>query len=277
MSRSWTFAVDRPKRRHSLGELSQKSRTSSAVDLGKEYKNLASARAKEANLRADLNASELRWRRAKQTYLRTRGQYEKAIDPSKTTVDPSSSTLANLRKLFEVDRAYLETQAVEVTRQRKTFEQVQLVLQNNESRFVEAARQMMQLDPFHAPSPMVIFTEVSTRPHNGNEGNGRPEAQLDNRSTNLYEEKAQADIFGERLADLEYDYNAAFDSRNLRRDHDEPLCIADEQFEATIEQEQMKILQDLDKANEKVEEMRAICDVAGLRSNVADHDDTVPP
>lgn len=49
--------------------------------------------------------------------------------------------------------------------------------------------------------------------------------------------------------------------------------IADEQFEATIEQEQMKILQDLDKANGKVEEIRAICDAAGFRSNVADHDD----
>lgn len=42
-------------------------------------------------------------------------------------------------------------------------------------------------------------------PHKGNKGNGRSEAQLDNRLTNSNEKEAQADIFGKRLADLEYD------------------------------------------------------------------------
>lgn len=278
-SRSWTFAVDRPapiNRRRSLGELSQVSRTSSTVDLGKQYKSWASARAEEAKLRAEFNASELRWRRAKQTYLRTRKQYEKAIDPSKTSVDPSSNTLANLRELFELDRAYLETQAVEVTRRRKTLEEVQQDLQNNVTLFMEAARRTMQQDPYRALSPMVISPEVPMMPHNGIE---RSEPQLDSRLTKLYEKEAQANIFGERLADLEYDYNAALDSREYRRDHDEPLSTTDEQFEATIEQERVKILQGLDEATKEVIEMKAICDAAGLdveahRSNVADPDNS---
>lgn len=278
-SRSWTFAVDRPaliNRPRSLGELSQVSRTSSTVDLGKHYKSWATARAEEAKLRAEFNASELQWRRAKQTYLRTRKQYEKAIDPSKTSVDPSSNTLANLRELFELDRAYLETQAVEVTRRRKTLEEVQQDLQNNVTLFMEAARRTMQPDPYRALSPMVISPEVSMMPHNGIE---RSEPQLDIRLTKLYEKEAQANIFGERLADLEYDYNAALDSREYRRDHDEPLSTTDEQFEATIEQERVKILQGLDEATKEVVEMKAICDAAGLdveahRSNVAYPDNT---
>ena len=113
-------------------------------------------------------------------------------------------------------------------------------------------------------------------PHNGIE---RSEPQLDSRLTTLYEKEAQANIFGERLADFEYDYNAALDSREYRRDHDEPLSTTDEQFEATIEQERGKILQGLDEATKEFEEMKAICDAAGLdieahRSNVVDHDDT---
>lgn len=276
-SRSRTFAVDRPtlvNRPRSLGDLSQVSGTSSTVDLGKQYKSWASARVEEARLRTEFNASELQWRRAKQAYQRTKKQYEKAIDPSKTSVDPSSSTLANLRELFELDRAYLETQAVEVTRRRKTLEDVQQNLQNNETLFMEAARRTMQPQPLRALSPIVISPEVSMMAHNGN---GRPEPQLDDRLTRLYEKEAQASIFGERLADLEYDYNAALDSREYRRDHDEPLSTTDEQFEATIEQERVKILKDLGEATEEVEEMKAICDAAGLdieahRSNVVDHD-----
>ncbi|GAB7326376.1 hypothetical protein MBLNU13_g10407t1 [Cladosporium sp. NU13] len=277
-SRSWTFAIDRPaliNRPRSLGELSQVSRTSSTVDLGKQYKNWSTARVEEARLRTEFNASESRWRRAKQTYQRTKKQYEKAIDPSKTSVDPFSNTLVNLRELFELDRAYLETQAVEVTRRRKTLEEVQRNLQNNETLFMEAARRTMQPDPFRTLSPTVISPEVSMMPQNGN---GRLGPQLDNRLTKLYEKEAQANIFGERLADLEYDYNAALDSREYRRDHDEPLSTTDEQFEATIEHERVEILQDLDKATKEVEEMKAICDAAGLdveahRSNVANHND----
>jgi hypothetical protein len=282
-SRSRSLPTNRPtlkNRPRSLGALSQVSQTSSNVELGKQYKSWASARAQEARLRAEFNEAELRWRRAKQTYQRTRKQYEKAIDPSKTNVDPSSQELANLRELFGLDRAYLETQAVEVTRRKQTLEAVQRDLQHNETRFIEAARQTMQPELFRAPSPMILPPEVSMIIY---DGMGKPELpipQLDGRLTRYYEKEAQANIFGERLADLNYDYNEALTAREFRRDHDEALSTTDEQFEAGFRQDRAKVEKDLDDATEQVRELKAACDSAGLdveahRSNVVDSDDTV--
>ena len=278
-SRSWDFAIDRPpliNRPRSLGELSQVSRTSSTVDLGKQFKSWASVRAEEARLRGEFNAAEHRWRRAKQTYQRTRQQYEKAIDPSKTSVDPSSKELANLRELFELDRAYLETQAAEVSRRKKTLEEVQQDLQNNETLFMEAARRTVQPDSLRTRSPTIFSPETTFLPH---DGISRSEPQLDDRLTKLYDKEAQANIFGERLADLKYDYNEALDTREYRRDHDETLSTTDDQFEATFEDQRAKVFQDLEETTKEVQELRAACEAAGLdveahRSNVIDHDDT---
>ena len=281
-TRSWNLAKGRrpplQNRPRSLGELSEVSRTSSTTELGKQYKSWASSRADEARSRLEHNASELRWRHARQTYRQTKKQYEIAIDPYKNNAITSTPKLANLRELFELDRAFLEDQAIEFTRRRQNLEVVQQILQRNEMLFMEAARQTMQPDPYIVQSTYSDSQATHALPYDGNARLASPSLQIDSRLTDFYDKEAQMNISGERLADLNYDYNEALWMRQSRVDRGETLSVTDDDFEAQFELERIKTVQALDRATKEVEDSKAVCDAAGIdveahRSNVEDHDD----
>jgi hypothetical protein len=80
--------------------------------------------------------------------------------------------------------------------------------------------------------------------------------------------QAAVNSLGERLADHNYEYWNEVARRELLRDHEETLSVGDDEFEETLEREKNVILQELGKAIEEADQLKADCTSAG--ANVQD-------
>lgn len=86
-------------------------------------------------------------------------------------------------------------------------------------------------------------------------------------------------IYGEQLADFNYDHWTVLADRERRIDQEETLSVPDENFQADADPRREIITQALDKAIEDADELKAQCEAAGLdldpyRRNIWDLDDT---
>jgi hypothetical protein len=75
---------------------------------------------------------------------------------------------------------------------------------------------------------------------------------------------ADVSIFGERLAECNYEYWTAVSQREIRQDRDETLSVSEEDFERHWQIEKEIITRDLDSAIRDADELLAVCQKEGL-------------
>lgn len=78
---------------------------------------------------------------------------------------------------------------------------------------------------------------------------------------------ADVNIYGEQLADHNYDYWTSLDDRERRQDQDETLSITDEEFEADAQRRREIITKALDEAIDKADRLEAECKSLGIDLN----------
>ena len=82
---------------------------------------------------------------------------------------------------------------------------------------------------------------------------------------------ADVGVFGERLADCNYEYWTAVSQREMRQDQDETLSVADEDFERYWQNEKESITRDLDESIREADELLEACRKEGLVLDADEH------
>jgi hypothetical protein len=235
---------------------------SSVNRLDMQLKEMEQARAHVTQANAQLDASKQHWQQLRKDYRKSRIKYENAIDPF--GIHPGAvsinQNIAELRERFINDRSRLESHASDVRKIQRKLQAAQDSRSRAEFDFMKSARQWTR-------SPIVA---ESTFPPNSAQERSQvivpsvaSPSEVEFMLERYYSTVAAVDSLGERLADHDYEYWNEVARRELLRDHEESLSVGDDEFEETSEREKSDILQELSKAMEEANQLKADCVSAG--------------
>ena len=235
--------------------------------LSEKLKAIEASRNSKKRLRAELKTAIRRLKALRKAYHRSRASYDDAVDPlgsPKDTATPAQvgSKIAILRETSDRDREALEVHSSHVRSIQDAIRTTQRALDRSQLEFETIA---LQRPPREDSSPTT--TDVQTHTTNAPTSHHTPasSAQGDQPLLDKYLKRAaDVGIFGERLAECNYEYWAAVSQREMRQDRDETLSVPDEDFERYWQTEKEIITRDLDSAIHDADELLAMCQREGL-------------
>ena len=235
--------------------------------LSEKLKAIEASRDSKKRLRAELKTAIRQLKALRKAYHRSRASYDDAVDPlgsPKDTVTPAQvgSKIAILRETSDRDREALETHSNHVRSIQDAIRTTQRALDRSQLEFEAIA---LQRPPREDSSPTT--TDVQTHATSAPPSHHTPasSAQGDQPLLDKYLKRAaDVGIFGERLAECNYEYWAAVSQREMRQDRDETLSVPDEEFERYWQTEKEIITRDLDSAIHDADELLAMCQREGL-------------
>jgi len=234
--------------------------------LNKQLEAIDASRASRKSLRAELKTANRRLKALRKSYHRSRASYDDAVDPSGSLRDANpthiDSTIATLRDKSDRDREALEAHSGQIRNIQDALRTAQRALNRSQAEFEAMALQRpLKDDSSHAN------TDVQTNATNPPLSQHTPasSAQEEQPLLDKYLRRAaDVGIFGERLAECNYEYWTAVSQREMRQDRDETLSVSDEDFERHWQIEKEIITQDLDSAIQDADDLLAACQREGL-------------
>lgn len=235
--------------------------------LSEKLKAIEASRDGKKRLRAELKSAIRRLKALRKAYHRSRASYDDAVDPlgsPKDTATPAQvvSKIEILRETSDRDREALEAHSSHVRSIQDGIRTTQRALNRSQLEFEAIA---LQWPPREDSSPTT--TDVKTHVTNAPPSHHTPasSAQGDQPLLDKYLKRAaDVGIFGERLAECNYEYWAAVSQREMRQDRDETLSVPDEDFERYWQTEKDIITRDLDSAIHDADDLLAMCQREGL-------------
>ena len=242
--------------------------------LNYELEAIEALRTNRKSLMAELKTANTRLKALRKSYHRSRALYDNAVDPSGSLKDATStqidSNIATLRETSDRDRQALEVHSNEIRSIKNSIRTAQRALNRKQADFESIALRRppkddssrantdAQIDATNAPPPRPTPASL---------------VQGDQPLLDRYLERAaDVGIFGERLAELNYEYWTEVSQREMRQDRDETLSVSDEDFERYWQTEKEVITRDLDSAIRDADELLAACRTEGLVVEDNGHD-----
>jgi hypothetical protein len=235
--------------------------------LNKQLEAIEALRASKKSLRAELKTANRRLKPLRKAYHRSRASYDDAVDPSGSLKDAATpaqigSNIAILRETSDHDRQALETHSGQIRSIQEAIRTTQRALNRSQAEFQAIALQRPPTaDLSHTNTD--VQTDATTAPvshHTLASSDPGEQPLLDK----YLKRAADVGIFGERLAECNYEYWMAVSQREMRQDRDETLSVSDEDFERHWQSEKDIITQDLDSAIQDADELLAACQKEGL-------------
>lgn len=235
--------------------------------LSEKLEAIEASRDSKKRLRAELKTAIRRLKALRKAYHRSRASYDDAVDPlgsPKDTATPAQvgSKIAILRETSDRDREALEAHSSHVRSIQDAIRTTQRALDRSQLEFEALA---LQRPPREDSSPTTLDVQTHATDAPPSHHTPASSAQGDQLLLDKYLKRAaDVGIFGERLAECNYEYWAAVSQREMRQDRDETLSVSDEDFERYWQTEKEIITRDLDSAIHDADELLAICQREGL-------------
>jgi hypothetical protein len=246
--------------------------------LNKLLDAIETSRANRKSLRAELKIAKRRWKTLRKAYRRSRAVYDDAVNPFGSLQDTAhtrvDTNLSTLREASDRDRQAFEAYSGQIRIFQDAIRTTQRALNRSQTEFEEVAVRRMPED-----EPSRTSTDAQTETTNAPQSHHTPASstQGDQPLLDKYLKRAaDVGIFGERLADCNYEYWTAVSQREMRQDQDEELSETDEDFERYWQSEKEGITRDLDEAIREADNLLAACRKEGLvlEDSVPDQGDT---
>ena len=244
--------------------------------LNEKLEAIEASRASKKSLRAELKTANRRLKALRKAYHRSRASYDDAVDPSGSLKDSATpaqiaSKIAILRETSDRDRQALEAHSSHVRSIQDAIRTTQRALNRSQAEFEAIALQR----PLRDETPRAN-TDVQTDATNAppSQHTQASSAQEDQPLLDEYLKRAaDVGIFGERLAECNYEYWTAVSQREMRQDRDETLSISDEDFERYWQTEKEVITRDLDSAIHDADKLLVMCQREGLIAETEGQDE----
>lgn len=234
--------------------------------LNKQLEAIEATRLRRKSLRAELKVAKRRWKALEKAYHRSRTVYDDAVDPfgrvKDTTLRHINFDLHTLREAADRDRQALENYSGQIRSLQDTIRTTQRALSRSQAEFEAIAVQ-------HAPKDVSSHGKTDDQADISNAvlSHHTPPSstQGDHPLLDRYLQRAaDVGVFGERLAECNYEYWTAVSQREMRQDQDETLSVADEDFERYWQNEKESITRDLDESIREADELLEECRKEGL-------------
>lgn len=247
----------------SMEDLSRSKATASTATA--LFRLLEAARAHEATVKSKLQGEKLLWQQASKSYRKSQKSYEAAVNPSQAR-SSVNETIAEQRALSIDERGRMESKAADVRHIREKLHAARRSRELCERDFIAAARQWTKSTAIQGPSAERDLTTLETSSSQQAFHQTPPASILPNDSLlERYQQKiADVDVLGEKLAEQSYNYWEAFARRQLRQDRNEDLSWSDDDFQESSRRQKEAIEQELKRAMEEVEKLKATCSSAGI-------------
>jgi hypothetical protein len=243
--------------------------------LNEKLEAIDASRASKKTLRAELKTANRRLKALRKAYHQSRSLYDDAVDPFGSLNDAATpaqiaSDIAILRETSDHDRQALETHSSHVRSIQEAIRTTQKTLNRSQTEFQAIALQRPPIDePSHTNTDLQTDGTNAPPSHNTPASSAQGDQPLFDR---YLKRAADVGIFGERLAECNYEYWTAVEQRELRQDRDETLSVPDEDFERHWEIEKEIITRNLDSAIQDADELLAMCQKEGLVVEGDGHD-----
>lgn len=235
--------------------------------LNEKLKAIEASRAHKKTLRIELKTANRRLKVLRKAYHHSRASYDDAVDPFGSLKDTATSAqiasdIGILRERSDRDRQALEAHSIHVRSIQDAIRTTQRALNRSQNDFEAIALRR----PLRDESPRDntdLQTDATNAPHSHH--TPASSAQGDQSLLDRYLSRAaDVSIFGERLAECNYEYWTAVSQREIRQDRDETLSVSEEDFERHWQIEKEIITRDLDSAIRDADELLAVCQKEGL-------------
>lgn len=268
-------------RHRSLGSLSQTALTHSMPHNGKSaierFRHLKAARAHRTTLQYEFQVAKKRWKETNKAYHKARSLYEKvALNPFadfQPSGQPGHDSVAARSRLNRLETD-LESQCSNIRHIKGELQAARTSLERSERGFME----LMDNHPMRLEPQDVAYAAIPTHDRTQDvDLNAVPassdqappwDLQDDDSLRDAYFRRAaDVNIYGEQLADLNYDYWTTLADRERRQDQEETLSIPDDIFQADAERRREVITEALDEAIKYADKLKDQCLAAGLDLN----------
>jgi hypothetical protein len=234
--------------------------------LDKLLDAIETSRANRKSLRAEFKIAKLRWKTLRKAYHRSRAVYDDAVDPFGSLKDTAHTradmNLSALREASDRDRQAFEDYSGQIKSLQDAIRTTSRALNRNQAKFEAIAVRRVPED-----EPSRTSTDIQTETTNAPQSHHTPASSTQGDQTLLdryLKRAADVGIFGERLADCNYEYWTAVSQREMRQDQEEALSETDEDFERHWQSEKEDITRDLDEAIREADDLLAACRKEGL-------------
>jgi hypothetical protein len=241
--------------------------------MNKQYERLVRCRARCTALRSQSGAARKHWQRLLSQYHQITSAYETALDPYKSVSasSPQQQDVVVLRGyLIEIGKV-LEGQSFKIRIIRGDLHEAQIALEHCELEFMELARlSNSQSNPQSTSSTSAYThtthtTQPDRRPSWQTSGSSMPDPLA--LREEYFKWAADVNMYGEQLADHNYEYWTSLADRERRQDQEEVLSLADEDFEADAQKRRDFITRALDEAIDNADRLKAECEELGIDLN----------
>lgn len=246
------------------------------ISMDERYQRLVMSHARCSELESRSRSARKHWNELLSQYHESQLSFEVAVDPYKndSTSSAHPSEISTLHKRSMENSTALEAHSIvarsieQEYREARTaldseFTHLRLVFTSNPQSIISNS----------AYSNTTYATPPGRRPSWETSASSMPD-QTQSQMPNLealredyFKWAADVNIYGEQLADHNYDYWTSLDERERRQDQDETLSVTDEDFEADAQRRREIITKALDEAIDRADRLQNECKSLGIDLN----------
>jgi hypothetical protein len=246
------------------------------VFMDERFQRLVTSHARCSELEFRSRSAKKHWNELLSQYHQSQLRYEAAIDPYKddSTLSAHPSETSTFRKRLTDNGIALETHFTVVRNIERAYREAQTALDlefNHLGQIVPSDPQSIISNS--AYSNITYATQPDRRPSWETSASSMPDPtqnhmpDLEALREDYFKWAADVNIYGEQLADHNYDYWTSLEDRERRQDQDETLSVTDEDFEADAQRRREIITKALDEAIDKADRLKAECKSLGIDLN----------
>jgi hypothetical protein len=246
------------------------------VSMDGRFQRLVTSYARCSELEFQSRSAKKHWNELLSQYQQGQLRYEVAVDPYKddSTSSAHPSEISTLRKRLMDNSTALEAHFTIVRNIEREYREARtaLDLEFNHLRLIVPSNPQ-SITSNSAYSNTTYATKPDRRPSWETSASSMPDPtqnhmpDLEALREDYFKWAADVNIYGEQLADHNYDYWASLGDRERRQDQDETLSVTDEDFEADAQRRREIITKALDEAIEKADRLKAECKSLGIDLN----------
>lgn len=249
-----------------------------------QYGNLAASRARYTTLESQSDAARKDWEHLLKQYHQHQLHYEVAIDPYSHDSDSSNHLLgvSALRDRLVNSGRDLEAHSTKVKAIEREYQQARttfdlefarlivpsnarsgLIATSNSQSIASNSEYTHTTNTTQPDRRLSCPTPASSMPDPTN----NPESNFETLREDYFKWAADVNMYGEQLAEHNYDYWATRTDRERRQDQDEILLVTDEEFEANANRRRNVITMALDEAIVNADRLKAECESLDIDLN----------
>ena len=246
------------------------------ISLDERFQILETSHTRCSELESQSRSAKTHWNELLSQYHQSQLRYEVAIDPYKvdSTSSAHPSDMSALRKQLMRNGRALEAHSIVIrniereydearTALKMDFTRLRLIVPSNPQSIISNSAYTNTTYATQPDRRQSWHTSASSMPDPTPNHMPDPEALRED----YFKWAADVNIYGEQLADHNYDYWTSLDDRERRQDQDETLSTTDEEFEADAQRRREIITKALEEAIDKADRLKTECESLGIDLN----------